>query len=106
MNTKFTPGPHEVSGTTIYALEHDSWRNGKEVMRNRFYSSIYGYKDTPREEIEATAILYASSPDLLKALQNLRNAAYSMSEGCNCNIADKEIELADIAIAKALGEQK
>lgn len=102
---KHTPGPHEVVGTTVYALEFDSWRKGIEQMRNRIWANVQGYKDTPKEEVEATARLYSAAPDLLAALNDLFGA--DMEYCMRMDGKDDQIEAiakARSAIAKALGE--
>jgi hypothetical protein len=70
-NKMETKQPFQVVGTTVYQLEFDSYRKGVEQMRNRVYANVQGYRDTPKEELEATARLFAAAPDLLKALKNM-----------------------------------
>lgn len=95
---KHTPGPHEVVGTTVYALEFDSWRKGVEQMRNRIWANVQGYKDTPKEEVEATARLYAAAPDLLEALQMVSDYIRTMK-----HTGHEYVVTIDAAIAKATG---
>lgn len=47
--------PWEVTGHTVYALEHDSWRKGVEQMRNRFSFSVQRGPNTPESELQAVA---------------------------------------------------
>jgi hypothetical protein len=88
-------------GTTVYALEFNSWNGGKEVMRNRFYANVQGYRDTPNEELEANARLMAAAPDLLEALQLAYKALVIVSANYD---VDMHIEKASAAIKKALRE--
>lgn len=105
---KHTPGPHQVVGTTVYALEFDSWHKGKEQMRNRIWANVQGYRDTPKEELEATAKLYAAAPDLLEALievvrqyENVRAAeGYPSSESESTKRAKAAITKATQPITK------
>lgn len=53
--TAATQLPWEVTGHTVYALEHDSWRKGVEQMRNRFSFSVQRGPDTPESELQAIA---------------------------------------------------
>jgi hypothetical protein len=97
---KHTPGPFLVEGTTVYALEFDSWRGGKELMRNRIYANVQGYRDTPKEELEAVATLFAAAPELLEALEKLIDAVSrnSLSDVILCK--HRAVDL----IAKVTGE--
>lgn len=47
--------PWEVTGHTVYALEHDGWRKGVEQMRNRFSFSVQRGPETPESELQAIA---------------------------------------------------
>ena len=76
MAGKHTAGPWSVAGTTIYALEHEGWRRGAEVFRNRFDARAQG-PHCPIDELEANARLIAAAPDLLEALQALVSNRYS-----------------------------
>jgi hypothetical protein len=87
-------------GTTVFALEFDSWSRGKEVMRNRFTAYVQGYRDTPAEELKANARLMAAAPELLEALQAISDL-YDTDEGCR---STPEYIKARTAIKKALGE--
>ena len=94
-----TKQPFQVEGTTVYQLEFDSYYHGEAQMRNRVYAGVYGYRDTPKEELEATARLFAAAPDLLKALEKLLGMVEMeyMPE-------NEKIVAAYKAIAKAQGE--
>lgn len=63
----------EYVGTTVYQLEYYSTPRGYggPFRRNRVYAQVQGYRDTPNEELEATARLFAAAPDLLEALQEM-----------------------------------
>lgn len=103
---KHTPGPYEIDGTCIYMLEFDSWRKGVEQMRNRIYANVQGYKETPKEEVEATARLMASAPELLEAL---KAAKIYVSNAYECTFPDEQrngevLKMIDAALAKATGE--
>jgi len=96
-----TKEPFQVDGTTVYQLEHDGWYKGLPNMRNRIYASVQGYRDTPKEELEATARLFAAAPDLLEAVQLLL---------CAMSLANWEGDDAAIkgraAVTKALDSPK
>lgn len=94
---KITDLKFEVSGTTVYALEFNSWYKGVEQMRNRVYANVQGYHQTPKEEIEAVAKLFAAAPELLEALQ----LTTAVLEGLGMQGA---VNSAKAAITKALGE--
>lgn len=67
-NTKFD---FQVVGTTVYKLEFDSYYRGDATYRNRVYANVQGYCDTPKEELEAVAHLFAAAPELLIALKQV-----------------------------------
>lgn len=92
----YTKEDWKVEGTTVYALESDGFRGGREVFRNRFSALVQGYRNTPKEELEANARLMAAAPDLLEALR--RMVEY------HDNLNFEDIALAEAAIKKALGE--
>jgi hypothetical protein len=92
-----TKAQWQHEGTTVYALEFDSWNRGKEVMCNRFSAHVQGYRDTPQAELEANARLMAAAPELLEALQIVLNKQYY-------SILPSEWDKARAAIKKALGE--
>jgi len=100
METKHTPGPWELIDKTVYALEHDGWRKGQEVMRNRFSAFVQGSKAISEEELVANARLMTSAPDLLGALQDLL-AMCERQEDFNDDGDGKQFERCYAAIAKA-----
>ena len=88
--------PFQVVDTTVYQLEFDSYRKGVEQMRNRVYANVQGYRDTPKEELEAVARLFAAAPELLDALKLIVD---------NGGIGPESMfRYARAAIAKAQGE--
>lgn len=108
--SKHTAGPWELSGTTIYALEHEGWREGVEQMRNRWYTNVQGYRDTPKEEMEANARLMASSHELLEALEAVSQRLAWLEHG-ECRgfsgglvSTNEALDSSRAAIAKAKGE--
>lgn len=66
--SEFIRGPWEQSGCTVYALCHDGWRKGVEQFRNRFTAHVQD-AHTDIKELEATACLIASSPDMYDAIK-------------------------------------
>lgn len=91
--------PFEFVGTTVYQLEFDSWRKGEAQMRNRVYANVQGYRDTPKEELEATARLFAAAPEILEVLQEI------ISDPVTADfINGGALVRAKKAIAKAQGE--
>lgn len=101
--SKHTPGPWLVTGGTfVYAL------NGYGT--NSFWANIYGgsqggYKSpgTPGEEIEANANLMSAAPDLLEALETLKDS-FIVAVGDKSPYAKCALERPLLAIAKARGE--
>jgi len=85
----------EVTGHTVYALEHDRWRKGVEQMRNRFSFSVQRGPDTPESELQAIAeFCQAANPDailellaiqaqLVAALKGLDDSFCSINEFSN-----------------------
>lgn len=102
---KITDLKFEVAGTTVYALEFDSWRKGQEQMRNRVWASVYGFRDTPKEEVEAVAKMFSAAPELFKALIDLLPFAEiaAVRAGIDPD-QEKDFIAARAAICKALGE--
>lgn len=97
--------PFEFVGTTVYQLEFDSWRKGEAQMRNRVYANVQGYRDTPKEELEATARLFAAAPDLLEALKICLPLAERLAMNFGSDpTKDQDFIKAWKAIAKAQGE--
>lgn len=94
---KHTKEEWKVEDTTVYALEFDSWNRGEERLRNRFWAHVYGYRNTPQEELEANARLMAAAPELLSALQTILSKDYYA-------ILPSEWDKARAAIKKAHGE--
>lgn len=94
-----TKEPFQVVGTTVYQLEFDSYRKGVEQMRNRVYANVQGYRDTPKEELEATARLFAAAPDLLEVLKDVQGMIYAQG----LSESQVGVAVANI-IAKAQGE--
>lgn len=85
--------PFEFVGNTVYQLEFDSWRKGEAQMRNRVYANVQGYRDTPKEELEATARLFAAASEMLELLKESQE-----------NIGGDWRQRRDETIAKAQGE--
>jgi hypothetical protein len=65
---KATPRPWKREGKTVYALEHDRYSGGIELLRNRFDCQIQGRYSTPREELEANAALIIRAVNLFDEL--------------------------------------
>lgn len=93
--------PFQFVGTTVYQLEFDSWRKGEAQMRNRVYAQVYGYRDTPKEELEATARLFAGARDMLEALIAARR---ELELYANDSGEDYNNPTMNSVIAKAQGE--
>jgi hypothetical protein len=87
----------EVVCTTVYQLEFDSWRKGEAQLRNRVWANVQGYRDTPVEELEATARLFSAAPDMLEALKMI------LADD-DCLLQCDALYKASKAIAKAQGE--
>jgi hypothetical protein len=99
---KHTKEEWKVEDTTVYALEFDSWNRGAARtgrLRNRFWAHVYGYRDTPQEELEANARLMAAAPELLSALQEMMSYIRLESQDMAYNYAR-----AESAIKKATGD--
>lgn len=112
----FTPGPWEVDGQTVYALESAGFYRGLERFQNRFDAQVQSPRASLRSELEANARLMAAAPDLLEALEetrkdlvvlrgNITDAAKSCSmwEGMP-ELIDAWIRRNDEAITRARGE--
>lgn len=78
-----------VNDSAIYQLDQDD-------CRIRIFATVQGCKDVPKEELEATARLFAAAPDMLEALKGMV-VYYGYAEF-------GPIEAARKAIAKAQGE--
>lgn len=96
----FTPGPWEVDGNTVYALESAGWHRGVERMQNRF-SALVQSPRTSSSELEANARLIAAAPDLLEALEMARSELAGLPHSLGYEFT--HIPKIDAAIAKALG---
>jgi hypothetical protein len=103
MSTKHTPGPWELSDHfTVYKLNEDRRR------ANIFWATVYagnqhGTVKTERSEVAANARLIAAAPDLLEALQAVREWAEGSAENYT---GDHPVAKARAAIAKATEEQQ
>lgn len=73
---KYTKGEWVREGRTVYALEVDKDRRGREYLRNRFAAGFSGGPDTPESEVEANAQLATAAPDLLEALREFAAEAW------------------------------
>ena len=71
--SKFTKGPWKVESHSVFALIHDGWRKGEETFKNRFWLSVYGDKDCPKEEIDANAALISAAPEMYEVLKECLN---------------------------------
>lgn len=71
-NLKHSKGEWLRDGKTVYSLHQRGWSNGKPLMVNRFYLSVYPdiSVENAEEEAEANAKLIAAAPDLLEAIQS------------------------------------
>ncbi len=118
MSEKFTKGPYDRDGASVFALEdRGDTLDGKPLLVNRFYARVYGAGEgsaTP-EECEAVAALFQASPDLYEALNRVIAAialdteedAIEIAKALGCedpsNIIDVCI-MARAALARARGE--
>ena len=92
----------QVVNTTVYQLEFDHFRKGKEVMRNRVYANVQGHRDTPVEELENTARLFAAAPELLATLQEIADGVFCDLRSVE-EYAARSIQKVADSIAKAKG---
>jgi hypothetical protein len=97
MKAKHTPAPWLIEGNTVYALTHDGWRKGVEMMKNRFSASISIDRDFDEKELQSNARLIAAAPELLEALQLIAS--------CEVRVKGDVIDIARKVLAKTLGEQ-
>lgn len=97
---KFTAGPYERVGTTVYALQHYGWRKGKEEFCNRIYANVQRGPDCTEDEAEAVARLFQAAPEMFEAIQSLVDWCDKSGQGealwC--------VQLARAALDKATGE--
>ncbi|MEX3933323.1 hypothetical protein AB4Y32_16220 [Paraburkholderia phymatum] len=103
--TKHTPGPYLRTGTTVYALQHAGWRKGEEQFCNRIYANVQRGPDCSTEEAEAVACLFQAAPDLLEALQWVKDQGwlkYAQRLKQNVHFCDA-VDRALAAIDKATG---
>lgn len=96
-DTKFTPGPWELS------LEVPNWGEGEDDPE--FYSVYIGGEavDVPTDNAKADANLIAAAPDLYAALE----AMFAIGTTSECHegpCGHKACGLAKAALAKARGE--
>jgi hypothetical protein len=99
----------KVDGNTVFSLEFDSYRNAEPQYRNRIYAFVQAHKDVPKEEVTATAKLFAAAPDLLEALIGLDEAFCSLNDNMTReerHEARLKLIAARAAIAKATGENE
>ena len=98
-----TPGPWIREGFTVFALTNCGRKKGIEQFKNRFWLRIYGYSDGSEVELEANAMLIVAAPDLLKALEMVRDADEDCKrDGLKCMPSFARAKI-DAAIAKAKG---
>lgn len=101
--TSFTPGPYEVvehnwSDTSIYA-------NGKQICTHSIYDEAT--EDT-QEELEAQTAanfrLFAASPDLYAALDNLTATMKAVGRWNTAPEVERAMKQAQAALTKANGQ--
>lgn len=69
--SKISEGKWQVAGGTfVFSLEECGYRKGSPRYRNRFSAQIQGGPDTPKEELEANARLFAASKRMLELLRD------------------------------------
>jgi len=97
----YTPGPWKWEGLELIPAERDPSRSA--VHSILYAGGGFGFiSSQPSEtlaEIDADCLLIAAAPDLLMALQDLRNAC------CIALERTTVLRAADAAIARALGQQ-
>lgn len=94
---RFTPGPWERDGRTVYALE----QYGEARYRNRFDLNVQSCT-TPKEELIAVATLVQAAPELYSALARLVVQCEAENEVAGYIVID--LHGAEYALSKARGE--
>lgn len=93
--TKHTPGPWMLDGLTVYALNDKGWN---------IFASLVQDPNTPRSELLANARLMRAAPDMLEALEMVRDADDDCRADGLLTIPGAARFKIDAAIAKARGE--
>jgi hypothetical protein len=100
--TEPTPGPWLRDGTTVYALNN--------IGVNRFDATVQpGWRDTdegvrtPKQELEANAMLMHAAPDLLDATKQALGILLERIPG-SLPGAEQAVEALRTAIEKARGQ--
>jgi hypothetical protein len=115
MEAKSVKGPYLRDGRTVYALvpmlPQDQSGNGPKEC-NSFFCTVQGcngkYSAT-EEQLEATAALFESAPELLKELQVQMTAMNWLLKAIDIDPTSAKVTLAELAArtqaacAKALG---
>ena len=98
--TKWTPGPYDRSGQSIYALEDA----GHRMKTNRFYAYVdRSGSEASKSELEAVAQLWVAAPALAEALHNSL-ALLKLFVSRDDDIARATLDQAEAALALARGE--
>ena len=96
-----TPGPWLRDGRTVYALDErkNANRFSFHVQEGYLHHTRSERIRTPEEELEATAILAQSAPDMFEALIQAREWLRGWAS------AETQLAVIDAALAKAEGRQ-
>ena len=101
---RWTPGPYERDGLTVYTLQESG--NRRVPMVNRWCAHVQTAPGTPEAELVAVAALFQAAPDMADALAGIEQTAREYVRNWpNSPTVRAPWEAVLAALAKARGEQ-